>query len=754
MAYDIPSISELEAIQLLNKHYAEVITSKKDGIASGADITQTTNPITGIIRRTLYKILDDMDDTFLERLLKMAFTPVGTFTSGFTITDARQTLLWEVSKGGDGHYYSWSGSFPKVVSALSSPSPIASGAWVDRTDDALRDQLAGYGGATKVGTSDGRTVQERFYNIEAAAESVKPYVDRALSDLSTAANKFYPTLAEANADIANINVNQPVTVGEAVNGGLWYKATVGATTLTKSVYDPLTQAKAYTDTSKTEANAYSDSVVKPYKDLSALRKSTDTGDIAVLVDSVGKILIGYDTVKDEPIIPNLKDGSTALAGNLSSVKRSNDANNIAALVDNSGNVLLGYDVVNDVPIIANYQKMQSAGYKTYVINHFLFYGQSLSVGATSTNILSTTQPYNNTTFNTGPRQDTPATSVIPLVEQFNNPSFDGMTNRGETPCSGAANYASRAMLLESGINPQNHVIFASTVGHGGYAITQLTKGTAWYTTMLDHVAKAKTLNSSESFGVQVVGWLQGETDQDKSTAYQVYLEALRKLQADMKTSIASITGQDVNIPFITYQCSYKAATSKNIPLAQLALAQEKKDFFLSCPTYRVPYFTDNTHLTNVGYKLIGAYFGRAYKQYVIDHKIPDFINPKFAKVLGNKVEVVFDVPKEPLVIDATNLASTTNSGFKVLDNLGAEIAISNVSASANKVTITLSTTPTQPVTVRYALDYLGTGLLISSGASGNLRDSTTETVNISGTDYGLFHVCPHFEMTAQLDKGI
>ena len=116
MSYDIPSISELEAIQLLNKHYAEVITSKKDGVSSAADITQTTNPITGVVRRTLYKILDDMDDTFLERLLKMAFTPVGTFTSGATLTDARQTLLWEVSQGGDGHYYSWSVSFPKVVS--------------------------------------------------------------------------------------------------------------------------------------------------------------------------------------------------------------------------------------------------------------------------------------------------------------------------------------------------------------------------------------------------------------------------------------------------------------------------------------------------------------------------------------------------------------------------------------------------------------------------------------------------------------
>lgn len=163
MAYDIPSISDLEAIQLLNKHYAEVITSKEGGVSSAADITQTTNPITGVTRRTLYKILDDaqiehdaqitahevehdnqmqsFENDFDSRLAGMAFTPVGTFTEGATLTDARQILLWEVSEGGDGHYYSWSGTFPKVVSAGSSPSPIEAGSWVDRTDDSLRDEI-------------------------------------------------------------------------------------------------------------------------------------------------------------------------------------------------------------------------------------------------------------------------------------------------------------------------------------------------------------------------------------------------------------------------------------------------------------------------------------------------------------------------------------------------------------------------------------------------------------------------------------
>ena len=168
MSHDIPSISELEAIQLLNKHYAEVVTSKKDGIASGSGITQTTNPITGVTRRTLYKILDDaqaehdnqmqsFENDFDSRLAGMAFTRVGTFTAGATLTDMRQTLLWEVSQGGDGHEYGWTGSFlpsGKVVAAGSTPATsggIGSGAWIDRTDVMLRDELAGIGGAGLIG---------------------------------------------------------------------------------------------------------------------------------------------------------------------------------------------------------------------------------------------------------------------------------------------------------------------------------------------------------------------------------------------------------------------------------------------------------------------------------------------------------------------------------------------------------------------------------------------------------------------------
>lgn len=74
------------------------------------------------------------------------------------------------------------------------------------------------------------------------------YVNTALSNLSTNANKYYSTLAAANADISNIALNQSVTIGEQANAGLWYKATAGATSLTKSPYDPLNQFQGYVDT--------------------------------------------------------------------------------------------------------------------------------------------------------------------------------------------------------------------------------------------------------------------------------------------------------------------------------------------------------------------------------------------------------------------------------------------------------------------------------------------------------------------------
>ena len=92
-----------------------------------------------------------------------------------------------------------------------------------------------------------------------APKADQQYVDNALTGFTNGAAKFYPTISAAQADIANISVKDKVEVGEAEFGGGWYKATAGSTSLTKSPYDPLTQAKAdattKANTAKTEAIA-------------------------------------------------------------------------------------------------------------------------------------------------------------------------------------------------------------------------------------------------------------------------------------------------------------------------------------------------------------------------------------------------------------------------------------------------------------------------------------------------------------------
>lgn len=85
----------------------------------------------------------------------------------------------------------------------------------------------------------------------------KIYVDSALSSFQNGALKTYPTLAAANADITNITLNTKVEVLSATEGGSYYKATAGATGLTKSPYDPIEQAKvdATTKANAAELNA-------------------------------------------------------------------------------------------------------------------------------------------------------------------------------------------------------------------------------------------------------------------------------------------------------------------------------------------------------------------------------------------------------------------------------------------------------------------------------------------------------------------
>lgn len=103
--------------------------------------------------------VNSLSQTFVDRLgvtrdtlegiyQKSAYYRAGTFEAGYTLTNNRQTLAYGNVE------YSWSGAFPKVVAAGATPATsggIGSGAWVDRTDGALRGEFAAVDGAKLIG---------------------------------------------------------------------------------------------------------------------------------------------------------------------------------------------------------------------------------------------------------------------------------------------------------------------------------------------------------------------------------------------------------------------------------------------------------------------------------------------------------------------------------------------------------------------------------------------------------------------------
>jgi hypothetical protein len=376
--------------------------------------------------------------------------------------------------------------------------------------------------------------------------------------------------------------------------------------------------------------------------------------------------------------------------------------------------------------------------------HFLFSGQSLSIGAQGLPILSTTQPYDNKTFEGGPRsQSYQLNAFIDLVE------FEDGT-RGETPCSGAANY-----VVELAGAHAVHDMISSTVGEGGYKIRQLNKGSAQYQLLLDHVQAGMDLSGAEgkTYSVRVIGWLQGESDQVGGAKPRLeYKNDLIEYQQDVDHDVKAITGQVENVPLISYQLSCYVARGgnyRNVTLAQLDACEESERITLCSPTYPFPYNADLVHMTNIGYLWVAHYFGKVYHDVVVERKPWMPLSMKSIVVQngpqGDVVIVEFHVPEPPLVLDTTNLPAAQDYGFVIEDDAG-RLAIKSVEViEPTKIRIIVNRKLTTNPRLRYALDYLGPGMLLNDGASGNLRDSDSRSFLFDTKRYRLYNWCVAFD---------
>jgi len=86
----------------------------------------------------------------------------------------------------------------------------------------------------------------------------------------------------------------------------------------------------------------------------------------------------------------------------------------------------------------------------------------------------------------------------------------------------------------------------------------------------------------------------------------------------------------------------------------------------------------NPHLTNIGYRWLGGYFGIALKRALIDGQKPRYLQPLAAVWDANNVTLRYSVPVGWLRFDTTYVTAIANQGFGLLDNTGSPVSITSV----------------------------------------------------------------------------
>lgn len=135
----------------------------------------------------------------------------GSFETGGTLTNGTDVLILNVTA----EAYAWSGAFPKVVSAGSTPTPLGAGGWIDRSAVNLRGELEA-GGASiadiAAAPAEIDAINQNLTDVDSETIYRKRiYVSPTIND-PTANPPVYNSLAAAWATITDNDYHHRYTV--------------------------------------------------------------------------------------------------------------------------------------------------------------------------------------------------------------------------------------------------------------------------------------------------------------------------------------------------------------------------------------------------------------------------------------------------------------------------------------------------------------------------------------------------------------
>lgn len=363
----------------------------------------------------------------------------------------------------------------------------------------------------------------------------------------------------------------------------------------------------------------------------------------------------------------------------------------------------------------------------YELCYIPCFGQSLSLGAGGVPALSLRQRFDSLMFSGGTiaqgySSDLAAdyATLVPLVENNNAPGFDTslILYPGETPLSGAFEAVKELMASQDGLSTSSigYRLLGSAPGQGGVGIAAFQQGTVPYQRLLYEVSQAKAIAASvgASFGVPALFWVQGESDGELTQPE--YLAALQQLFTSLNADVLAITQQQKAVQFLTYQTASHGCYQ--IACAQFQLSQQQANVHVAAPAYPLQTQGDGTHMLPLSYKLLGAYFGSAYKRVVVNHDAWQPLSPASITASGNKIVVQLNVQPGASILADTFSTTTTSPihnayGFTLTDASGNALNIDGAVAITGGAQITI--TSPESVQAGFTLGY-GNG-------GGNIRDN-------------------------------
>lgn len=305
-------------------------------------------------------------------------------------------------------------------------------------------------------------------------------------------------------------------------------------------------------------------------------------------------------------------------------------------------------------------------------------------------------------------------------------------------------------------NPGNQVFIHAPFAAGGRSFAEISKGTVPYQNGLDFVQLGK--NAAEGVGKRYIfkfmSLENGETDNDNGSSQNPgdFLVKMTPYFSDLQVVFKGVTGQTENFAEVIGQVGSRINTKnqqvddQGNPIGDLVIVQP----YSVAATDQLTYVRQNTpkaimygpkyplnwlyndatlsHLNAAGKVLQGEYAAQAIYWHLYDPVKKGTWTGLKARSLsanGSTIDIVFDVPYLPLVIDTTTIADCPGQGFSLQDSSAVVQSVAVV--APNTVRLTLNQAPAMT-------DYLLIGFTNTVAAVKDfvyplvcLRDSSTQT---------------------------